>query len=124
MPAASRSATSRRQSLAQEALGYIAQGYRAIKLRVGDNPRDDVARATAVREAVGDDIEILVDANTGYTVDDVRRVMPAYEELRDRLAGRAVPGAGLSLLPDRRPRSAPRRSRPAKTISPVSSSPA
>src|SRR4029450_13714151 len=27
-------------SLAQEALGYVAQGYRAIKLRVGDNPRD------------------------------------------------------------------------------------
>ena len=69
-------------SLAQEALGYVAQGYRAVKLRVGDNPRDDVARATAVRKAVGDDIEILVDANTGYTVDDVRRVMPAYEELQ------------------------------------------
>src|SRR6478735_4999888 len=69
------------QSLAQEALGYVAQGYRAVKLRVGDNPRDDVARATAVREAVGDVIEILVDANTGYTVDDVRRVMPAYDAL-------------------------------------------
>ena len=70
------------ESLAQEALGYIAQGYRAIKLRVGDNPRDDVARATAVREAVGDAIEILVDANTNYTLDDVRRVMPAYDELQ------------------------------------------
>ena len=69
-------------SLAQEALGYVAKGYKAIKLRVGDNPRDDVARATAVREAVGEVIEILVDANTGYTVDDVRRVMPAYEELQ------------------------------------------
>jgi L-alanine-DL-glutamate epimerase-like enolase superfamily enzyme len=68
-------------SLAQEALGYVAKGYKAVKLRVGDNPRDDVARATAVREAVGDVIEILVDANTGYTVDDVRRVMPAYDEL-------------------------------------------
>jgi len=68
-------------SLAQEALGYVAKGYKAIKLRVGDNPRDDVARATAVREAVGDVIEILADANTNYTVDDVRRVMPAYDEL-------------------------------------------
>ena len=53
-----------------------------MKLRVGDNPRDDVARATAVRKAVGDDIEILVDANTGYTLDDVRRVMPAYDDLQ------------------------------------------
>jgi D-galactarolactone cycloisomerase len=69
-------------SLAEEAAGYISKGYRAIKLRVGDNPRADVARATAVREAVGDEIEILVDANTGYKLDDVRRVMPAYEELQ------------------------------------------
>jgi D-galactarolactone cycloisomerase len=69
-------------SLAEEAAGYISKGYRAIKLRVGDNPRADVARATAVRKAVGDQIEILVDANTGYKLDDVRRVMPAYEELQ------------------------------------------
>jgi D-galactarolactone cycloisomerase len=69
-------------SLAEEAAGYISKGYRAIKLRVGDNPRADVARATAVRKAVGDEIEILVDANTGYKLDDVRRVMPAYEELQ------------------------------------------
>jgi len=70
------------ESLAEEAQGYIAQGYRAIKLRVGDNPRDDLARATAVRKAVGDRIDILVDANTGYVLDDVRRVMPGYDELK------------------------------------------
>jgi L-alanine-DL-glutamate epimerase-like enolase superfamily enzyme len=69
-------------SLAEEAAGYISKGYRAIKLRVGDNPRIDVARATVVRKSVGDEIEILVDANTGYRLDDVRRVMPAYEELQ------------------------------------------
>ena len=69
-------------SLAEEAAGYVSKGYRAIKLRVGDNPRIDVARATAVRKRVGDEIDILVDANTGYKLDDVRRVMPAYEELQ------------------------------------------
>jgi D-galactarolactone cycloisomerase len=70
------------KSLAEEAAGYVAQGYRALKLRVGDNPRADIARARAVRARLGDDIEILVDANTGYTLDDVRRVMPAFEELQ------------------------------------------
>jgi D-galactarolactone cycloisomerase len=69
-------------SLAEEAAGYVSKGYRAVKLRVGDNPRIDVARATAVRKRVGDEIDILVDANTGYKLDDVRRVMPAYEELQ------------------------------------------
>jgi L-alanine-DL-glutamate epimerase-like enolase superfamily enzyme len=70
------------QSLAEEAAGYVAAGYRAIKLRVGDSPRNDIARARAVRAMVGDDIEILTDANTGYVLDDVRRVMPAFEELQ------------------------------------------
>lgn len=68
-------------SLAQEALAHVATGYKALKLRVGDAPRRDLARVRAVREAVGDEVELLVDANTGYTLDDVRRVMPAYAEL-------------------------------------------
>lgn len=67
-------------ALADEALRHVATGYRALKLRVGDTAAKDIARVRAVRRAVGDDIELLVDANTGYTVDDVRRVMPAFEE--------------------------------------------
>ena len=66
--------------LAEEALGHIATGYRAIKLRVGDTAAKDIARVRAVRKAVGDDIDILVDASTNYSLDDVRKVMPAYEE--------------------------------------------
>lgn len=66
--------------LAEEALRHVASGYRALKLRVGDTPARDIARVRAVRQAVGEDIDILVDANTAYSLDDVRRVMPAYEE--------------------------------------------
>ncbi|BAT58060.1 D-galactonate dehydratase [Variibacter gotjawalensis] len=67
------------ESLAEEAAGYVAQGYRAVKLRVGDSVKRDIARVEAVRERLGDEIDILVDANTGYSVADVRRVMPAYD---------------------------------------------
>ena len=66
--------------LAEEALHHVANGYRALKLRVGDTAIKDIARVRAVRKAVGDEIDILVDANTNYTLDDVRKVMPAYEE--------------------------------------------
>lgn len=69
------------ESLAEEAKTYVDQGYKAVKLRVGDTVSRDIARARAVRATVGDDIDILVDANTNYTLDDVRRVMPAYDEL-------------------------------------------
>lgn len=69
------------EDLAAEAQGYVALGYKAVKLRVGDTAKKDIARVQAVREALGDDIDILVDANTRYTLEDVRRVMPAYREL-------------------------------------------
>ena len=67
-------------ALVAEAQAHIASGYRALKLRVGDTAVRDIARVRAVRAAVGDGIELLVDANTNYTLDDVRRVMPAFEE--------------------------------------------
>jgi D-galactarolactone cycloisomerase len=66
--------------LAEEAQMHVASGYRALKLRMGDTPVRDIARVRAVRKAVGEGIELLTDANTNYTVDDVRRVMPAFEE--------------------------------------------
>lgn len=68
--------------LAAEAQGLVERGYRALKLRVGDTWRADVERVRAVRDALGDSIDILVDANTNYTVADVRQVMPAFDELR------------------------------------------
>ncbi|PLC48200.1 mandelate racemase [Pollutimonas subterranea] len=68
--------------LVVEAQGYVDQGYRAIKLRIGDTTAKDIARITAVRDALGDNIAILADANTAYTLADVRQIMPALAELK------------------------------------------
>jgi D-galactarolactone cycloisomerase len=44
--------------------GIVAQGFRAVKLRLHrPEPRDDLAAVEAVRKALGDDLLILVDAN-------------------------------------------------------------
>jgi len=56
-------------------------GYKAVKLRVGDRPKRDLERIAAVRKAVGDELVILTDANIGYSVEDVRQVMPGMDEL-------------------------------------------
>jgi D-galactarolactone cycloisomerase len=68
------------QALVAEAQPHVAAGYRAVKLRVGDTPARDIARVAAVRKALGDDIAILTDANTGYTVADARKAVPAFED--------------------------------------------
>ncbi|MPY92376.1 MAG: mandelate racemase/muconate lactonizing enzyme family protein [Acidimicrobiia bacterium] len=67
--------------LVGEAAPLVEAGYRAVKLRLGDNPADDVARVAAVREAFGDELVVLTDANTGYSLADARRVMPALAAL-------------------------------------------
>jgi D-galactarolactone cycloisomerase len=68
------------KALVAEAQPLVEAGYKAIKLRVGDTPARDLARVSAVRKALGEDIAILVDANTGYTVADARKAMPGYDE--------------------------------------------
>jgi len=66
-------------ALVEEAKKHLAEGYKALKLRLGDNPKDDIARVAAIRKALGDDLVILSDANTGYSVADARAVMPALD---------------------------------------------
>jgi L-alanine-DL-glutamate epimerase-like enolase superfamily enzyme len=66
--------------LVKEATAQIDKGFKAIKLRFGDSPARDIARLSAVRDAFGDDLVILADANTAYTVEDVRAVMPDLED--------------------------------------------
>ena len=50
----------------QEAKDAVAKGFSAIKLRVDGNIRDAVNLVFGVRDAVGDEIDLMVDANMGY----------------------------------------------------------
>ena len=65
--------------LVEEARGLVARGYRAVKLRFGDTAAKDIARLAAIRKGLDDDIVVMVDANTAYTLADVRAAMPAME---------------------------------------------
>jgi L-alanine-DL-glutamate epimerase-like enolase superfamily enzyme len=66
-------------ALVEEASALVATGYRALKLRIGDSPARDLARVGAVRKAFGEELVLLTDANTGYTVEDARKAMPGLD---------------------------------------------
>jgi D-galactarolactone cycloisomerase len=63
-------------AVAQEALGQVAAGYRAVKLRLGDTLNHDMERTEAMRSALPADVALLADANCRYSVDDVRAMLP------------------------------------------------
>jgi len=47
----------------------VAQGFRTMKVKVGIEPDGDVARVRAVREAIGPNIKLGVDANGGWSAE-------------------------------------------------------
>ncbi|MDW8126932.1 MAG: dipeptide epimerase, partial [Candidatus Bipolaricaulota bacterium] len=55
------------ERMAAEARVLVAAGFRAIKVKVGEEPRKDVARVRAVREAIGEGVRMWIDANQGWT---------------------------------------------------------
>ena len=66
-------------ALAEEAMALKARGFGALKLRMGDGIENDRARVGAVRDALGAEVTLMVDANTAYDLDTVRAVAPCFE---------------------------------------------
>jgi L-alanine-DL-glutamate epimerase-like enolase superfamily enzyme len=60
---------------------YVDQGYRALKMRVGFNAQEDLASVHAVRHAVGDAVDLMVDVNMGWSRREALELAPRYEEL-------------------------------------------
>jgi D-galactarolactone cycloisomerase len=52
--------------LAKEAAGYVAEGFSAVKLKVGFGVEEDAVITRAVREAIGPHVALMVDANHAY----------------------------------------------------------
>ncbi len=52
------------------AVEYKRQGFKALKIKVGLDIFDDIRRIQAVRDEIGDDMKIWIDANQGYTVQE------------------------------------------------------
>lgn len=54
--------------LVVEAQGFVDQGFRAMKMRLGrPDPSEDIARVKAVRDAIGPGVTLMADANQGLT---------------------------------------------------------
>jgi muconate cycloisomerase len=67
--------------VAQErAAALVAAGFDTIKVKVGTDPIQDVRRVKAVRDAIGPDIALTVDANGGW---DESAALSCLEQLAD-----------------------------------------
>lgn len=83
--------------LAAEARRYKEEGFKAMKLRFGWGPTDgaagmqrNVELVRTVRQAVGDEIDVMADAYMGWTLDYAKRMLPLLEPFHLRWLEEAV----------------------------------
>ncbi len=73
------SAADKKKMLIEEALGYKKEGFSAIKLKIGYGIDLDLEYVKAIREAIGYDLILMVDANRAYTASDSIRLAREME---------------------------------------------
>ncbi|VTU32379.1 L-Ala-D/L-Glu epimerase [Variovorax sp. SRS16] len=101
------------QEAAAQAAGWKERNFRSLKIKAGSGVEADVERIKAVRETVGSDFGLRVDANSAYSTDDAialsRRIAPLSIELleqpvhEDDLEGMArvrKEGGGVPVMAD------------------------
>jgi len=62
------------------ALELVAEGFDTIKVKVGGQPEADIARVRAVREAIGPERALTIDANCGWDADTAVACMKALDD--------------------------------------------
>lgn len=56
------------EKLAEEVAGYVSNGFKAVKIKVGrHSPKEEEARVAAAREAIGPDVLLMLDANNAWS---------------------------------------------------------
>ncbi len=83
---------------AVKAVERVGWGFTTIKIKVGTDPEQDIARVRAVREAVGPEIAIMVDANCGWDAQTAIRCCHALEDCNLSLVEQPTPDGDYAAL--------------------------
>ena len=69
-----------KQKLVDEAIVYKNQGFRALKMKVGMTIEKDVEHVQAVRKAIGNDMELMIDSNHAYSLKEAVELARRVED--------------------------------------------
>lgn len=73
------------EEMVRDSLEAVADGYTTLKIKIGTDAALDLQRVRAVREAVGDAVEIRLDANQGWMPKEAVRTIRKFEDLGLRI---------------------------------------
>ena len=80
----------------------VAQGFAAMKVKVGTAPDDDVERVRAVRAAIGPGVKLGVDANGGWSFDDAIKTVARLREFGIAFVEQPLPPEDITRMAELR----------------------
>jgi len=95
---------SNKEMLAEAERMIKQYGFKAWKVKCGIDKKRDIALLRALRKLVGDDHEITIDCNQGYSSQDLLETAPYFEEINVALIEEPIPardGAGKRFCAER-----------------------
>lgn len=87
------------EKVAADALAFKKKGFPAIKVKLGTTMNDDVARIKAIREVVGDDYPLRIDANQGWDTVTAIKTLQALEHFDIEHCEEPIPAWNYMELP-------------------------
>jgi len=72
------------EKLQEEAIMYKNQGFEAVKMKVGLGLETDVRNVKAVRKSIGNDMDLMIDANHAFSLREAHRLMDMLKDERIR----------------------------------------
>lgn len=79
------------EEMAGEAKAAVDEGYPLVKVKVGKDVESDITATYAVRNAIGDEVMLLPDANQGWDVGDALRFVRAVVDARPGFVEQPLP---------------------------------
>jgi muconate cycloisomerase len=76
----------------------VAAGFTTIKVKVGGEPAQDIARVRCVREAAGPAIDLVIDANCGWDADTAIHCIRQLADCRVGLVEQPTPDGDYAAL--------------------------
>ncbi len=79
------------EAMQREAASYLEQGFRMMKMRFGWGPKDgpegvreNIRRVEALREVIGADVDLMLEAYMGWNLDYAKRIIPKLRNFEPR----------------------------------------
>jgi o-succinylbenzoate synthase len=69
------------EEMVRDSLEAVAEGYTELKIKVGTDAFLDIKRVKAIRQAVGNDINLRLDANQGWNPKEAVRTIRQFEDM-------------------------------------------